>query len=96
MNPEIFGIPAMVLVFLSYLFTNQVKLRIINIVGCVVFIAYGLAIAATTQWQTGWSTVVLNTASFIVHLVWLIRYKINKKNTPKLLQDTKDIIDESK
>lgn len=80
MNPEWIGVPAAVLVLLSYLFSNQLKLRILNIVASLVFVAYGLAIAATTGWTAGWSTVVLNALCVVVHIRWLIIYKKQKKN----------------
>lgn len=74
MNPEFIGIPAATLVLLSYFFKTQVKLRWVNILASAVFVAYGLAIAATTQWTTGWSTVILNALAIVVHVVWLVKY----------------------
>lgn len=100
MNPEWLGIPAAVLVFLSYIFSNQTKLRIVNMVACVFFVAYGLAIAATTGWTTGWATVILNFASFIVHIVWLIKHRKsgntdNSQRDPEILGETSENTDDN-
>lgn len=65
-------------VLISYLFTNQVKLRIINLVGSFLFTCYGVAIVIVTSPGSGWTTIVLNAICFVIHLVWLMRYKKGK------------------
>lgn len=78
-NAEWIGIPAAVLVLLSYVFSNQLKLRIVNTVASMLFVVYGFIIAIMTNWSTGWSTIILNTLSTIVHIVWIIRYFLSKR-----------------
>ena len=77
-NELTLGLLAGTCVLLSHFFTNQVKLRIINIVGSFLFACYGVALIVITHLASGWTTLILNTISFIVHLVWLIRYKQGK------------------
>ena len=43
---EIIGYLAPAFLVLSFLFKNMVKLRIVNNIGCLFFVAYGLLISA--------------------------------------------------
>lgn len=65
---EALGILAAVTIAVSAAQKNVLKLRIINIVGCVLFITYGYFIGSL-------SVVLLNTVSMILHIYYLVRYK---------------------
>ena len=68
---EWLGIIASAIVLVSFLTTNQIKTRIINSVGCVVFIIYGLMLPA-------YATAFMNTAVLAVHIVFLIKHFIKR------------------
>lgn len=69
---EWLGIVASVFVLVSFLTSNQIKTRIINLVGCVVFVVYGMLLPA-------YSTAFMNFAMIIVHIVFLIKHFVNKR-----------------
>ena len=72
---EWLGIVASVFILISFLFTKQTITRIINMVGCVVFVIYGLLLPT-------YSTAFMNGALFIVHIVYLIKdFRSRKKNS---------------
>ena len=66
------GILASVFVLVSFLFSNERKTRIINIVGAAIFVVYGLILPA-------YATSVMNGALIIVHIVKLSKEHIAKK-----------------
>lgn len=70
---ELLGILAAVLVLISMLFSNQGKLRIVNLVASAVFVAYSIGLLVTSNWHNGWATGILNTGCIIVHICWFIR-----------------------
>lgn len=71
---EWLGIVASAFILVSFLFTKQTITRIINMIGCVVFVVYGLLLPT-------YSTAFMNGALFIVHIVYLIKdYLARKKN----------------
>ena len=71
---EWLGIVASLFILVSFLFTKQTVIRLINMVGCVVFVIYGLLLPT-------YSTAFMNGALFIVHIVYLIKdFKFRKKN----------------
>lgn len=65
MNIELLGLLATVFVLVSFLFKDLKTIRRINIAGCVLFVAYGIAIHS-------WSVWILNGALAIIHIVKLI------------------------
>lgn len=69
---EWLGIVASLFILASFLTSNQVKTRIINFVGCVVFVVYGFLLPA-------YSTAFMNMAMIIVHIVFLAKYFIKRK-----------------
>ena len=69
---EWLGLVASAIVLISFLFSNQIKTRIINMVGCVVFVVYGLLLPA-------YSTAFMNFALLIVHIVFLTKYFVKKR-----------------
>lgn len=71
---EWLGIIASAIVLISFLTSNQIKTRIINLVGCVVFVVYGIILPA-------YSTAFMNAALIVVHIVYLVKdFKQRKKN----------------
>lgn len=67
MNYEIIGTMASIMVLLSFLMVGEKKIRLINIIGALIFVVYGLLINAFSVW-------FLNGALVIIHL-----YKIKKE-----------------
>lgn len=73
------GILASAFVLVSFLMSNERKIRLINIVGAVIFVVYGLLIQA-------YATSVMNFALIIVHIVKLVREK-QKQNNSQTVSD---------
>lgn len=69
---EWLGLIASVIVLVSFLTSNQIKTRIINMVGCVVFVVYGLLLPA-------YSTAFMNMAMIVVHIIFLTRHFVKKR-----------------
>jgi len=67
MNPEIIGLIATVLVFVSYLPKDVKWIRIINFIGCIVWIIYGVFSGALSVW-------LMNLLVMIVHIFHLVKY----------------------
>ncbi len=69
LNPavvEIIGVLASGLVLVSFLMKGERKIRFINIVGCVIFVIYGIMISSV-------SVTLMNVALTLVHIVKLSR-----------------------
>jgi len=67
-NPwEIVGIAATLFVLISFLFGNEWKIRVVNLIGAIIFVIYGIAIGA-------FSVYLLNGALIIIHLVKLYQH----------------------
>ena len=73
---EWLGLVASACILISFLFSNQIKTRIINSVGCIIFIVYGFLLPA-------YSTAFMNFALLVVHVVFLIKYFIKKRKEKK-------------
>jgi hypothetical protein len=67
---ELIGITGTLFVLLSFLMKDLTRVRIINIVGAVLFVIYGVLIGALSTW-------LLNGILVIIHIVYL------KKNRQK-------------
>lgn len=80
---EWLGIIASAIVLISFLMSNQITTRIINMVGCVVFVIYGMILPA-------YSTAFMNFALLIVHIVFLTKHFI-KRRKEKSSAEEKDI-----
>ena len=79
---EWLGLLASAFILASFLTNNQVKTRLINMVGCVVFVVYGFILPA-------YSTAFMNGALFIVHIVYLTKdYLKTKKEKAEKTQAT--------
>ena len=70
---EIFGTFTAVLVLVSYIFTDQAKLRTFNILASIGFIIYGFLLAAISNWVNGWATIGLNVCCMVTHIVWVAK-----------------------
>ena len=70
---EIIGYLASAVVLLSFLMRDVEKLRMINIVGCSVFVAYGVFLGFSIP------IIVTNIAIAIINLVYLIKSKKKAK-----------------
>lgn len=65
---EVIGVLASVIVLISFLMKNIKLIRIINIVGAVLFVIYGICIHSI-------ATGFLNGALIVIHLIYLIKNK---------------------
>lgn len=66
MNMEILGTIASVIVLLSFIVTEEKRIRIINIFGAALFVVYGIMINAFSVW-------LLNGILILVHGWYLLR-----------------------
>lgn len=64
MNNELFGLLGSIFVLISFLIDDIKKVRIINIIGALLFIIYGILINAFSTW-------FLNGALILIHLYYL-------------------------
>lgn len=72
MMTDIFGWIGTALVLFSFTLNDIVKLRIVNAIGSIAWIIYGI--------QTGiMPTIFVNTCVLIIHSIWLIKNKSKNK-----------------
>ena len=76
MNYEIIGTFASVVVLISFLMTGEGKIRVVNIIGALIFVVYGILIHS-------FSVAFLNSALVIIHCVKLIKGKRMAKQEQK-------------
>lgn len=62
---EIIGFLASLFVMLSYIFDGK-KLRLVNIIGSILFIIYGFMF-------NGISVIILNSAAIVLHLYYILK-----------------------
>lgn len=67
MNIEILGTLASVIVLMSFLMKGETNIRLVNIIGAILFVIYGIVISAFSIW-------FLNGALCLIHI-----YKLTKK-----------------
>ena len=72
MTTELIGIIATMVVLISFLAKEPKRIRMINMVGAVLFIIYGIAINAT-------SVCLLNAALVLIHTIYLIDLLTERK-----------------
>lgn len=65
---ELIGVLASIIVLLSFVMNGESKIRIINIIGALLFVVYGILINAFSIW-------FLNGTLLIVHIHKLIKLK---------------------
>lgn len=63
---ESIGIFATVFVLISFLFNKPKRIRIVNIIGAILFVVYGLLINALSVW-------LLNGALIVIHIYYLLK-----------------------
>ena len=66
MNYEIIGTCASLIVLVSFLMKGEKSIRLVNIVGAILFVIYGLLIGAFSVW-------FLNGALVLIHIYKLIK-----------------------
>ena len=71
---EVAGYLGSIFVLASFLMKNIKWIRIINIIGAVFFVIYGIYTAT-------WATTMMNFALIIVHIVYLVKMHFTKKIT---------------
>lgn len=69
---ELLGIIAGIIVLGSFISKEQKRIRIVNAIGSVVFIVYGVLI-------TSYATIFLNGVMVLVQIVYLLRMKGDKE-----------------
>lgn len=69
---EWLGISASVIILISFLMKNILWVRLVNIVGAIVFVIYGIIIGAISVW-------LLNGMLVVVHLIYLGKYFYDKR-----------------
>ena len=82
---ETISLIASIVVFISYLFKDQRKLRLANLLASLLFIAYGFLLLIETQWRSGYSIIALNVGTTLIHFFYLVVHKKNKRGS-----DSKD------
>jgi len=65
---EVLGTIASIIILISFLYNDLEKVRIINIVGCIVFIIYGFSIKS-------FSVCFLNGSLLLIHIYYLLKNK---------------------
>ena len=83
---EWLGIVASVFILVSFLTSNQIKTRIINSVGCVVFVVYGFLLPA-------YSTALMNAAMLVIHIVFIAKYFVKRRKEKKSAEEKHDAPD---
>jgi len=73
---EIIGIIASGFVLISFLYSGESKIRIVNIIGSVLFVIYGILIGAL-------SVYLMNGILIIVHISKLLKLKKNQNMEEK-------------
>lgn len=81
---EWLGIVASAFILISFLFTKQTLTRLINMIGCILFVIYALFLLE----KPSYATAFMNGALFIVHIVFLVKdYLARKKNKQAVVTD---------
>lgn len=57
---ELIGILATVFIVLSFVFQKEKQIRIVNIIGCVLFVVYGVAIGAFSTWLSNGMLILIH------------------------------------
>ena len=70
---EIIGWVAMCITISSFFFQEMKTLRIVNLIGCLIWMVYGTAIVSTP-------IVITNVAIGLSHLYWFLNTSKDKKN----------------
>ena len=76
LQDEWIGLVASAFILVSFFFSKQMLIRIVNLCGCVVFVIYGILLPS-------YSTAIMNLALIIVHVVFLVKGIVAKKKAQK-------------
>ena len=77
------GTLASILVLMSFLFTGEKKIRIVNIFGAALFVIYGFLIEAFSVW-------FLNGALLLVHSIKLIKERRSNESANRQIVSNMD------
>ena len=72
MSLEIIGYLAMFVTVLSFLFKDQMELRLANAVACLLWVAYGVCIDS-------YPIIIVNLIIYVIHIVWVYKNRKTKK-----------------
>lgn len=67
-NWDIFGYIGTVVVLYSFTIEKIMKLRLINSIGSMFWIVYGIGIMA-------WPTIIVNSCVLLIHSIWFLKHK---------------------
>ena len=67
---EYIGYLASLMVLMSFTMKNVKKLRVVNMIGCVLFVIYGFLMPT---FRVGLPIIIANTAIFLVNFFYLIK-----------------------
>ncbi len=67
-NVELLGVTASIIVLISFLAKGEKRIRLINILGALIFVAYGFMISAFSVW-------FLNLALCFIHIYRILKLK---------------------
>lgn len=70
---EWLGIAGTLCILIAFLQKGELKIRILDLIGAVLFVIYGITIAS-------FSTIFLNTALIIIQLIFIHKLKEEKKH----------------
>lgn len=76
LSNEWLGIAASVFLFAGFVFSKEVPTRIINMVGCALFVAQGII-------SNVWTVVFSNAAIIVLHVVKLTQLYVAKRKAAK-------------
>lgn len=76
-NVEILGLLATLLVVASFLFQSVVLIRVVNMIGAVLFVAYGLLIHSP-------SVAIVNTVVIVVQVFQLVKLGRKARNDNRM------------
>ena len=65
---DVFGYIGTIIILYSFVIENIFKLRLINSIGSVFWILYGIGIIA-------WGTIIVNSCILLIHTFWFIKHR---------------------
>ena len=80
---EVIGVVASLMVLASFLMKDILVVRLVNIVGAIVFIVYGILIGAFATW-------FVNAALIVVHVIYIIKDLKEKKQKVTTAEPTEE------
>lgn len=74
MSVDILGYIGTVLVLYSFTIEDIKRLRFINSIGAIFWIAYGIGIMA-------WPTIIVNSCVLLIHSIWFVKHRNEIRNS---------------